>query len=62
MAMPDKIEYSPMIRDMAAQERPRERLLQVGAHSISTAELLAIILRTGSGKENVLRLAEKLLA
>lgn len=62
MAMPDKIEYSPMIRDMAAQERPRERLLQAGAHSISTAELLAIIMRTGSGKENVLRLAEKLLA
>ncbi|MCB8966527.1 MAG: DNA repair protein RadC [Chloroflexota bacterium] len=51
-----------MIRDMAEQERPRERLLQVGAQAVSTAELLAIILRTGSGGENVLRLAERLLS
>ena len=52
----------PMIRDMAAQNRPRERLMTVGATAVSTAELLAIILRTGSGGENVLRLAERLLA
>ncbi|MBE2199159.1 MAG: DNA repair protein RadC [Anaerolinea sp.] len=51
-----------MIRDMAVDERPRERLIQVGAQAVSTAELLAIILRTGSGGENVLRLAERLLS
>jgi DNA repair protein RadC len=56
------VEYVPMIRDMQTQDRPRERLMQVGAQSVSTAELLAIILRTGSGRENVLRLAERLLA
>ncbi|MCP4415879.1 MAG: JAB domain-containing protein [Chloroflexi bacterium] len=50
-----------MMRDMAEQNRPRERLMQVGERSVSTAELLAIILRTGSGGENVLRLAERLL-
>ncbi len=55
------VEYVPMIRDMEVQERPRERLMQVGAKAVSTAELLAIILRTGSGGENVLRLAERLL-
>lgn len=54
-------EYIPMIRDMAAHDRPRERLLQVGAQAVSTVELLAIILRTGTGGENVLRLAERLL-
>ena len=54
--------YVLMIRDMAAQDRPRERLRQVGAGAVSTAELLAIVLRTGSGGENVLRLAERLLA
>ena len=53
--------YNPMLRDMAEQDRPRERLLQVGERALSTAELLAIILRTGSGGENVLRLAERLL-
>jgi DNA repair protein RadC len=54
--------YLLMIRDMAEQDRPRERLRQVGAGAVSTAELLAIVLRTGSGGENVLRLAERLLA
>ena len=55
------IEYSLMIRDMAAGERPRERLLKLGAQSLSTAEILAIILRTGVGGENVVRLSERLL-
>ncbi|MCP4358547.1 MAG: JAB domain-containing protein [Chloroflexi bacterium] len=50
-----------MIRDMAEGERPRERLMLVGSTAVSTAELLAIILRTGVGGENVLRLAERLL-
>lgn len=64
MSLPPGIhlEYSPKIRDMAVQDRPRERLLQVGPTAVSTAELLAIILRTGTGSENVLRLAERLLA
>ena len=62
--MEDKqaLEYTPMMRDLVAQERPRERLLQVGAPAVSTAELLAIIMRTGAAGENVLRLAERLLA
>ncbi|MCB8921978.1 MAG: DNA repair protein RadC [Ardenticatenaceae bacterium] len=51
-----------MIRDMAEENRPRERLMRVGAQAVSTAELLAIILRTGVGGENVLRLAERLLS
>lgn len=54
--------YIPMLRDMAAQDRPRERLRQVGPGAVSTSELLAIVLRTGTGGENVLRLAERLLA
>lgn len=54
--------YIPMIRDMPQDDRPRERLMQVGPTAVSTAELLAIILRTGVGGENVLRLSERLLA
>lgn len=56
------IEYQPMIRDMPEGERPRERLIQVGSQAVSTSELIAIILRTGSGSENVLRLAERIIA
>ena len=37
------------MRDMAERHRPRERLMQVGERAVSTAELLAIILRTGVG-------------
>ncbi len=54
--------YGFLIRDMASEERPRERLMQVGAGAVSTAELLAILLRTGSMGESALRLAERLLA
>lgn len=62
MDLKTKPAYVLMIRDMAEQDRPRERMRQVGAGAVSTAELLAIILRTGSGGENVVRLAERLLA
>lgn len=50
------------IHDMPNEEKPRERLLIHGAQSLSTAELLAIILRTGSRNENVLQLASRILA
>jgi DNA repair protein RadC len=56
------VDESISIQDMPGNERPRERLLQYGAAALSNAELLAIILRTGTAQENVLRLAERLLA
>ena len=56
------LEYHPTIKDLPAGERPRERLKKYGAGSLSNAELLAIILRTGVGGENVLNLATRLLA
>lgn len=54
--------YQAMMRDLPANERPRERFQHVGPQAVATAELMAIILRTGSGGENVLRLAERILA
>lgn len=50
------------IKDLPADERPRERLARVGEGALSTAELAAIILRTGVGGENALTLATRLLA
>lgn len=55
-------EYRPKIKELPAEERPRERLARAGEGALSTAELLAIILRTGVGGENVLALASRLLA
>ena len=60
--MPADAEYNHTIMDLPVSERPRERLLQYGASALSTAELLAIILRTGTRDMNVIRLAHHLLA
>jgi DNA repair protein RadC len=46
---------------MPKKERPRERLARVGPQALSSSELLAIILRTGIGGENVITMANRLL-
>ena len=50
------------VKEMPEKERPRERLARVGPQALSTAELLAIILRTGVGGENVLTMAQRILS
>lgn len=50
------------VKEMPETERPRERLARVGPQALSTAELLAIILRTGVGGENVLTMAQRILS
>ncbi|AFZ36218.1 DNA replication and repair protein RadC [Stanieria cyanosphaera PCC 7437] len=42
--------YNLRIADIPASERPRERLVSLGVKSLTTAELLAILLSTGQGK------------
>lgn len=49
------------IRDWPESERPREKLLQVGASALSEAELLAILLRTGIRGQSALDVARDLL-
>ncbi len=55
------VEYHAHIKEMPKDERPRERLEFYGAQALSNAELLAIALRTGTKKENVIGLSQKLL-
>src|SRR6266700_2708461 len=57
-----RVEYHPTMHDLPSDERPRERLQNHGPQALSNAELLAIILRTGTTRDNVLELAGKLLA
>jgi len=49
------------LRDVPKEERPRERMLQYGAKALSNAELLAILLRTGTVSETAVSLAQRLL-
>ena len=62
MERPATNEYNTRIRELPTSERPRERLRDHGSNSLSNAELLAIILRTGSADQNVVSLANALLA
>lgn len=48
------------ITDWPEDERPREKLLEKGAHSLSDAELLAIFLRTGVPGKSAVDLAREL--
>ncbi len=50
------------MREVPPADRPRERLLTLGANALKTAELLAILLRTGTTQRPVLELAEFLLS
>ena len=56
------VQYHLTIKELPATERPREKLLANGAGSLSTGELLAIILRTGTHGEMVVDLAARLLS
>ncbi|MDD5468264.1 MAG: DNA repair protein RadC [Anaerolineales bacterium] len=49
------------ITDLAETERPRERLARLGAQNLTTAELLAILLRVGVSGENAVQMAQRLL-
>jgi DNA repair protein RadC len=50
------------IRDLPAGEQPRERLIRYGAGALATAELLAILLRTGLRGSSVLDMAQHIVA
>lgn len=53
--------YRLTIKEMPEDLRPRERLQKMGAQSLSDAELLAIILGSGSQAESALDLASRIL-
>ena len=50
------------IKAWAEDDRPRERALQHGLASLSVAELLAILIGSGSSKENAVELMRRILS
>lgn len=56
---PDK---SFTVHDLPQAERPRERMQKYGAEALSTTELIAILIRSGTPGESVLLIAQKLLS
>lgn len=49
------------IRDLPLSDRPRERLTQQGVHSLSQAELLSVVLRTGFKGTSAVELGHHLI-
>ncbi|MFD1422326.1 DNA repair protein RadC [Laceyella tengchongensis] len=50
-----------LLRDVPEEERPRERMIRLGPNYVSNAELIALLLRTGSTGESVMTLAQRVL-
>ena len=50
------------LKELCLDDRPREKMLEKGPGALSNAELLAIMIRTGTGKMNVVDVARTLLS
>lgn len=51
-----------LIRDMVADERPREKAMRLGIKALSNTELMAIIFATGVAGKSVIELSNEILA
>ena len=56
------VKKKPTIKDLPENERPRERLLQLGDDAVSDTELLAILIGKGGENRSAIDLAKELLA
>ena len=50
------------IKSLAEDDRPREKLVTLGRHTLSDAELIAIVLGSGNRDETAVQLAQRMLA
>ena len=53
--------YRLRLKDLPEDERPLERLFKHGPHNLKPSELIAIIIRTGTGTATAVQVAEQLL-
>lgn len=54
-------EYPLTIRDLPADSKPREKLISQGPKALTMRELLAVLLITGTTKEDVLEMSNRLI-
>jgi DNA repair protein RadC len=62
MALSQSPEYALGVKELLPEDRPRERLLTVGAGALSNHELLAILIGSGTSRLKVLQVAQLLLS
>ncbi len=61
ISFPSSSSSNRTVKEMLPDEQPREKLVNYGSESLSNSELLAILLRSGSGKMNVIDMSRNLL-
>jgi DNA repair protein RadC len=54
-------QYTLKVRDLPNEDKPREKLVHTGTNSLSLAELLAIVLQTGTKNEDVLQMTKRII-
>lgn len=54
-------EYPLTIHDLPSEDKPREKIMQSGPEALSIKELLAVVLVTGTTKENILDMSDRLI-
>lgn len=54
-------QYSTAVRELPPEERPRERLAKLGPEALKDAELIAVIIRSGTRDMGAVALAEKVI-
>lgn len=57
----DSKPYVLTLHDMADDQKPREKLLRDGPTILSSAELLAVMLTTGTKKEDIMNMCSRIL-
>ena len=53
--------YVLRVRDLPHDEKPREKMLERGIEMLSSSELVAVLLNTGTKKEGVLEMARRII-
>ncbi|MFI5172145.1 MAG: DNA repair protein RadC [Chitinophagales bacterium] len=59
--MSDPLNKNYTLRQLAEEDRPREKLLLKGRQSLSNAELIAILINSGNKKETAVELSQRIL-
>ncbi len=58
---PASSEYVLRVRDMAESDRPRERMARLGSGELSLAEIVAVLLGSGTRREEVMSMSRRIL-
>lgn len=54
-------QYILKLRDLPVDDKPREKLLEKGVESLSLQELISVVLNTGTKKEDVMAMSQKIV-